>query len=286
MTSQMKIAVLPDRGVVSVSGPDALKLLQGLVTNDVAQLDAAPAMHAGLLSPQGKILFDFFVVRTRDGALLEVARDRAADLVKRLKLYKLRADVSIADVSDAHAVLAIFGPGARFDGPRAYPDPRLPALGWRAIVAAGDPVDASAGVAEYHQERIALGVPEGGHDYAFGDAFPHEALFDQLNGVSFTKGCYVGQEIVSRMEHRGTARSRVVPVVAAGGALISSTPVHAGDIEIGTVGSVAGNRGLALIRLDRAADFTAKGVALKAGQAGITLAVPDWASFRPVTGRV
>ncbi len=281
----MKIAVLPDRGVVSVSGPDALKLLQGLVTNDVAQLDTAPAMHSGLLSPQGKILFDFFVVRTRDGALLEVARDRAADLVKRLKLYKLRADVSIADVSDAHAVLALFGPGAHLDDPRAYPDPRLPALGWRAIVAAGEPMDASADAADYHQQRIALGVPEGGRDYAFGDAFPHEALFDQLNGVSFTKGCYVGQEIVSRMEHRGTARSRVVPVVAAGGALISGTPVQAGDIEIGTVGSVAGDRGLALIRLDRAADFAAKGVALRAGQAEITLAVPDWASFKPVAGR-
>lgn len=296
MTPEIKIAKLPDRGVVAVTGPDARKLLQGLLTNDLTLLDTQAAIHAGLLSPQGKILFEFFVVRTDDGVLLDVARDTAADLVKRLTLYKLRASVTIKDVSDDYAVLALWGANACSSGETAgtvsYADPRHADLGLRILAEArfasdiasatnGMPADA----ADYHAHRIELGVPEGGKDYAFGDAFAHEALFDQLHGVSFSKGCYVGQEIVSRMEHRGTARRRIVPVLAAGGALQPGAAIMAGDAEIGRVGSVAGSRGLAAVRLDRADEFAAKGVPLTAGEATVTVALPPWVHFKPMASQ-
>jgi folate-binding protein YgfZ len=131
----------------------------------------------------------------------------------------------------------------------------------------------------YHAFRIGLGVPEGGKDYAFGDAFPHEALFDQLHGVDFAKGCFVGQEVVSRMEHRGTARKRVVPVEGAGPLPAPGTSIEAAGAAIGTLGSVAGRSGLALIRLDRAEDALARGESLAAGGVAIAIRRPDFARF-------
>jgi folate-binding protein YgfZ len=279
MTSEINIAPLPDRGVVAVDGPDALTLLQGLITNDVRRLDAAPAMFAGLLSPQGKILFDFFVVRTPEGVLLDVVRDCAGDLVKRLSMYRLRAAVTIKDVSADHEVVAIFGGSRTTNLNLVYADPRRPELGARAIVATTERADSTATAADYHDFRIGIGVPEGGRDYSFGEAFPHEALFDQLNGVSFTKGCYVGQEIVSRMEHRGTARRRIVPVSGTAGKLVEGQPVLGGEVEIGRIGSVAGGRALAMIRLDRAEEFAEKGVPLKAGDRTLVIDIPAWADF-------
>jgi folate-binding protein YgfZ len=279
MTSEIKIAPLPDRGVVAVDGPDALTLLQGLITNDVRRLDAAPAMFAGLLSPQGKILFDFFVVRTPEGVLLDVVRDCAGDLVKRLSMYRLRAAVTIKDVSADHEVVAIFGGSRTTNLNLVYADPRRPELGARAIVATTERADSTATAADYHDFRIGIGVPEGGRDYSFGEAFPHEALFDQLNGVSFTKGCYVGQEIVSRMEHRGTARRRIVPVSGTAGKLVEGQPVLGGEVEIGRIGSVAGGRALAMIRLDRAEEFAEKGVPLKTGDRTLVIDIPAWADF-------
>lgn len=293
MTPEIKIAKLPDRGVVAVTGPDARKLLQGLLTNDLTLLDTQPAIHAGLLSPQGKILFEFFVVRTGDGVLLDVSRDVAADLVKRLTLYKLRAAVTIKDVSEAYTVLALWGTDACSSGDTAatvsYADPRHCDLGLRILAEARFAADVAsatngmpADAAGYHAHRIELGIPEGGKDYAFGDAFAHEALFDQLGGVSFSKGCYVGQEIVSRMEHRGTARRRIVPVNATGGALVPGAAIMAGDADIGRVGSVAGARALAVLRLDRVEEFAAKGVALTSGEATLTVVLPPWARFKPL----
>lgn len=288
MTSEIKIALLADRGVVSVEGPQARPFLQGLVTNDVGKIDQECAIHAGLLSPQGKILFDFFVVKSAEGVLLDVAKDRAADLVKRLTLYRLRAPVAIRDASESSRVYALFGPASmpgdgNINGGITYPDPRLKTLGRRAIVAADRPMIANSDTTTYDEHRIALGVPEGGRDYSFGDAFPHEALFDQLNGVSFTKGCYVGQEVVSRMEHRGTARKRIVPVETVdGSALRANEPVRAGEVEIGTVGSVCGSRGLALLRLDRVEEFAVKGVPIDAGGAALRIDIPSWASLKPM----
>ena len=307
-----KMALLADRGVVSVKGADAGKFLQGLISNDMGPLSVErpdrlpPAIHAGLLSPQGKILFDFFVVAplhrgmapSQDLFWLETARESVAALVKRLTMYKLRADVAIEDISDDSMVAALWGPAAElrsippvaFDiSPSHFEDPRLPALCLRWIVwrklsdrilggprRSGKVTEVDAG--EYHAHRIALGVPEGGKDWAFGDTFPHEADFDQLNGVSFAKGCFVGQEVVSRMEHRANVRKRVVPVDGEA-PLTPGAEVKAGAATIGSIGSVAGTRALTLVRLDRAAEAKAKGEALTAGGVVITLRKPAWATF-------
>jgi folate-binding protein YgfZ len=282
-----RIARLADRGVVRVSGEDAEKLLQGVITGDMERLSGQAAIHAALLTPQGKILFDFFVVKVPAGFLLETAADKASDLAKRLTTYKLRAKAEIRDVSADYRVLAVWGDNPASHGDTAgmvvFEDPRLPALGLRvlsevrgdiAVVANG--VDAAP--EDYHAHRIALGVPEGGKDYAFGDAFPHEADLDQLAGVSFTKGCFVGQEVVSRMQNRGTVRKRIVPVTGEA-PLQAGVDINAGMATIGKVGSVAGTDALALVRLDRAAEAATKGERLTAGGVAIALRKPDWARF-------
>jgi folate-binding protein YgfZ len=281
MTST-KIALLEDRGTVRVAGPDAAKLLQGLITANLDRLEREPAIFAGLLTPQGKILFDFFVVKADQGFLLEAPRDKCADLAKRLTFYKLRANVTIADVSAGYAVAAMWdGPPARFESGHAFPDPRLPDLGWRAILPApyvAPPGAVEAAASDYHTHRISLGVPEGGRDYVLGDTFPHEALFDQLRGVDFDKGCYVGQEVVSRMEHRSTARKRIVPVIGSS-PLTSGCEVKAGDAVIGILGSVTGARGLALVRIDRVGEAMAKGQPLSADGVRLRVELPGWVRF-------
>ena len=170
-------------------------------------------------------------------------------------------------------------------GTVSFPDPRLPALGSRilaearlaaSIAAATNSLDAST--EDYHAHRIALGVPEGGKDYVLGDTFPHEADLDQLNGVSFSKGCFVGQEVVSRMQNRASVRKRVVPIEG-DAPLTSGAEIKVGEAAIGTVGSVAGKQALALVRLDRAAEAKAKGQVLTADGVPVTLRKPDWATF-------
>ncbi|MGD9866839.1 MAG: folate-binding protein YgfZ [Hyphomicrobiales bacterium] len=277
-----KIAELTDRSVLSMRGADAHKFLQGLVTSDVDRAKDGKAVHAALLAPQGKILFDFFVVGHGDGYLLDCPQALAADLARRLTFYKLRAKVEIADMSESHRVFALWDGEAKTpDGATIFADPRLAEMGQRLIAPPG--AEASCGCdiaseADYHARRIALGVPEGGKDFAYGDTFPHEADYDQLGGVDFSKGCYVGQEVVSRMQHRGTARKRVVPVTAAA-PVPAGADVLAGDFPIGKIGSTAGNAALALLRLDRAADAIAGGKPLSAGGVEITLRKPAWASF-------
>jgi tRNA-modifying protein YgfZ len=288
----LKSVLLPDRGVIRVTGADAEKLLQGVITGDMELLkEDRSALHAGLLTPQGKILFDFFVVRHGDGFFIETNREQVPDLLKRLSMYKLRAAAVITDVSGAYAVAAVWGDGAeaaadQSDGV-AFADPRLAAMGLRVLLASDDsgpgaklPGEA-VGLADYHAMRVALGVPEAGKDYRLGDTFPHEALFDQLGGVSFTKGCFVGQEVVSRMQHRGTARKRVVPVVGTGALPEPGSEVRAGSSLIGTLGSVAGNTALGMLRLDRAAEAAAKGEALMAGGVAVSIKIPEWATFGP-----
>lgn len=275
-----KFARLGDRGVVRVTGADAEKLLQNLITADLDRLAKQEAVFSGLLSPQGKILFDFFVVKTADGFLLETARDKAADLAKRLTLYKLRANVALYNVSPDYDIYACWGDNAPDRGSAiVYADPRLSALGWRLIVSAGQkPAGREASEADYHTHRVALGVPEGGRDYVLGDTFPHEALFDQISGVDFDKGCYVGQEVVSRMQHRSTARKRVVPIVSAG-TLVQGAAVKVGGAQIGTVGSSAGHRALALLRIDRVGEAMDKGQPVTVDDAPITVELPAWVRF-------
>jgi tRNA-modifying protein YgfZ len=291
-----KVAKLTDRGVVSVTGPDTAKLLQGLITNDIASLetkaddlhDAAAVAHAGMLSPQGKILFDFFCVRTLDGFVLDVAADKAVELAKRLTMYKLRAAVDIAVVSDAYQLLALWGQNACSSGPTtgtiAFRDPRHADLGTRILAEARFATDIASATNgskvsayDYHAHRIAVGVPEGGKDYDFGDAYPHEADFDLFNGVSFTKGCYVGQEVVARMQNKTVVRKRVAKVTGAG-RLETGQNVILGDVPIGKVGSVDGVNALAMLRLDRAVEALEKGILLTAG--GVALAADEAALDR------
>jgi len=274
----IKAALLADRGVVRVAGEDATSFLQGLLTNDVERLAIGEARYAGLLTPQGKILFDMLVVRVRadTGAayLIDCAALQAVDLAKRLGLYKLRAKVAIADESGERAVVAAWGDDVVLpEGAFVYRDPRDPRLGLRAIVARAEAAAiGEAGLASYEALRIAACAPKGGVDFAYGDAFPHDADFDLLSGVDFGKGCYVGQEVVSRMRHRGSAKKRLVKVKVAGEPPSPGTPVMDGELAVGTLGSSAGGVALAMLRLDRVEDAKAAGRGLTAGGVGVALA--------------
>ena len=282
--SDGRIAILARRGVVAVSGPDAETFLNDLATADVSRAGPGQAIFAGLLTPQGKILFDFIVFRDGERFLFDLPRGLAADFVKRLGFYKLRAKITVADVSTDSQVLAVWGPeGVHHIDGVAAPDPRLAALGWRVIAPADQPPVLSgfaAGTqADYDAHRIPLGIPEGGIDFAFGDAFPHDTDMDQLSGVDFGKGCYIGQEVVSRMEHRGTARRRVVIARAKGALPPVGAEVTAGGKALGLLGSSAGDCALALLRLDRAKDAIDAGTPITAGDATLTLSLPGWARF-------
>jgi folate-binding protein YgfZ len=217
------------------------------------------------------------------GYFLDVRKVFAPDLAKRLTFYKLRAKVLIEDRSEVLAVVAGWGDALKPDDEVGLvaQDPRLPALGWRAIVAAEDAGEfVQEAVESYHAHRIALGVPEGGKDFIFGDAFPHEALMDELHGVDFDKGCYVGQEVVSRMQHRGTARTRIVPVAYLDGVVaMEGAEVTAGGKTLGQTGSAANGRGLVMIRLDRAADALQAGETIRAGGLPVRIEKPGWISF-------
>ena len=291
----MKAALLPDRGVVKVAGADATKFLDGLVTADLDKVTAGNARYAALLTPQGKIIADFIVVKADEDAhyFLDCPRALASTLVQRLNFYKLRAKVIVEDLSETLAVLAVWDGdrnGAGANGPGLYyADPRLAALGLRCIMAT-DLIDSAASelgaslvdAADYEAHRIALGVPRGGSDFIYNDAFPHEADMDQLAGVDFDKGCFVGQEVVSRMEHRGTARTRVVPVAFDGPPPEAGVAVTAGAATLGMMGSGSGTigRGLATLRLDRVADAMANATLMIAGGIAIRPVKPGWARFQ------
>jgi folate-binding protein YgfZ len=286
----MQAALLPDRGVVKVVGDDARRFLNGLVTNDVASIAPGKPGFAALLTPQGKIVVDFIVAEAlaEDGGgfFLDCPRALAPDLVEKLNFYKLRAKVLCEDLSEALGVMAIWDNAGESEYGLSYPDPRLPALGTRVMLpphlaaeAASDLGATLADAESYDAHRIALGIPRGGTDFIYGDTFPHEADMDQLNGIDFDKGCYVGQEVVSRVEHRASARSRVVPIVYDDFSPLSGLPIMADAKQVGTLCSTTKGRGLALMRLDRIEDALANGIALEAGGIPIRLVKPDWAKF-------
>ena len=282
----MKAAFLVDRGVVKVSGVDARDFLNGLVTTDVAPLRPGLGRFGALLTPQGKIVVDFMITEAPSGHgggfLIDCPRALAQGLSDKLGFYKLRAKVAVENLSDSLGVLAAWDGDPAITPDLAFADPRNAALGWRIVVPAefaqkvadligADLVDASA----YEAHRIASGVPRGGLDFMYGDAFPHETNMDRLRGVDFDKGCYVGQEVVSRMQHRGTARTRTVRVILEGPSPEPGTAILAGYKPVGTIGSTAGRNGLALIRIDRAADALQAGTPLTSGGLTIRLAEPD-----------
>ena len=266
--------LLADRGVLRVSGPHCETFLQDLVSNDVTNLAPGEARYAALLTPQGKILFDMSIVAIEeDGArafLIDCARDQVSELAKRLGFYKLRAKVTIEDISNETAVRAYLDARPQIDA-IVVRDPRSEGLGYRAYVPREQAPVAEPDTSAYEARRIEAGVPKGGSDFAYGDAFPHEANFDLINGIDFKKGCYIGQEVVSRMQHRGTTRKRIVKVAYSGEVPVPGMEIKAGDMLVGTMGSSAGRRGLAMLRLDRADEAKAAGMPLVAN--GITLEI-------------
>jgi folate-binding protein YgfZ len=282
----MKAAFLPDRGVVKVAGEGARDFLNGLVTTDMKVLRPGLGRFGALLTPQGKIIVDFLITEAPSGHgggfLIDCPRALAQALADKLNIYKLRAKVAIENLSDSLGVLAAWDGQPAVMPDLAFADPRNGALGFRILVPeelapkvvlliGAEPVDSSA----YDAHRIAAGVPRGGLDFMYGDAFPHETNMDRLHGVDFDKGCYVGQEVVSRMQHRGTARTRTVRLALDGFAPEPGTAILAGDKAVGTIGSTAGRDALALLRIDRVADALAAGLALTSGGLAVRVADPD-----------
>src|SRR6267378_1760071 len=282
----MKAAFLPDRGVVKVSGGDARDFLNGLVTSDVTLLRPGLGRFGALLTPQGKITVDFLITEAPPGHgggfLIDCPRALAQSLADKLGFYKLRAKVTVENLSDSLGVLAAWDGEPAIKPDLAFTDPRDAALGWRILVPeqlaqkvadliGAELIDSSA----YEAHRIASGIPRGGLDFMYGDAFPHETNMDRLHGVDFDKGCYVGQEVVSRMQHRGTARTRTVRVILEGSSPEPGTAILAGDKPVGTIGSTAGRNGLALIRVDRVADALAAGTPLTSGGLAVRVAEPE-----------
>jgi tRNA-modifying protein YgfZ len=288
----MKAAFLPDRGVVKVSGEDARNFLNGLVTTDVTLVRPGLGRFGALLTPQGKIVVDFLITEAPSGHgggfLIDCPRALAQGLADKLGFYKLRAKVTVENLSDACGVIAAWDGSPSVKPDLAFDDPRSEALGVRILapealapkvaeLIGAELVEAKA----YEAHRIACGAPRGGLDFTYGDAFPHESNMDRLHGVDCDKGCYVGQEVVSRMQHRGTARTRTVRITLEDFAPEPGATILAGDKPVGTVGSTAGQIGLALVRADRVADALQAGQSLTAG--GLTLHLADASDVQPAT---
>lgn len=283
--AQMKYCELDNRRLVRIGNSEAESFLQGILTCNLDNIGSDKAGFGGLLTPQGKILFDFIILREGDGFILDVGEEQIDELVKRLTFYRLRADVSFEVSSDGTKVFACWGNSDQrpeaddIDEAMIVTDPRLGKMGCRIYSKLPPAGMQSANVAQYHAHRIALGIPEGGTDYHYGDAFPHEALFDQTGGVDFSKGCYVGQEVVSRMHHRGTARKRIIQISSENPLPEAGTNITVSDKSVGEVTSVAGHEGLALVRLDRVRAAIDNEVEIMAGDSVVTVQIQPWAGF-------
>lgn len=279
----MPVAHLDDRAVVRIAGPDAKTLLQNVVTNDMDGVDTHGSGYGALLTPQGKILWDFLLHKHGDGYAADLRAGEAEAFAKRLTLYRLRAKVEIKveldlavyvawDATDPHP-----SPSRQGEGDQVA-DPRLAALG-RRWLASVDTVIVNAQSADWHKHRIALAIPEGGVDFVFGDAFPFDAGMDSLGGVAFDKGCYIGQEVVSRMRHRGTARRRIVALHAKGKLPEPGAEIVAGEQPLGRLGSSSGGKGIALVRLDRLRAALDDHLPVRAGAEEVAVALPVWATY-------
>jgi folate-binding protein YgfZ len=264
-----EMAHLPARGVVAVGGEDRVAFLQGLVSNDMALAAPGRAVWAALLTPQGKWLADFFVLADGERLLLDCERAQVSFLVQRLGRYRLRSRVALADLSETVRVYAAWNGTPELPaGVIAAPDPRLPAAGWRIL--AEQPLPTNAEAAAWDAHRLALGLPDGSRDLEAEKTVLLEAGFDELSGVSWSKGCYMGQELTARTKYRGLVKRRLVPVAIEGTPPAPGTPVLRGGAEVGTLRSALGDAGLAVLRLD------ALGGPLVCGAAVLTPHVPAW----------
>ncbi|MBG0510282.1 folate-binding protein YgfZ [Agrobacterium sp. MOPV5] len=269
----MPSALLADRRLIRVSGTGAEEFLNNLITADVENLPEGEARAAALLTPQGKILFDFLIWRDGGDYLIETGAAEQDALLRRLTMYKLRAPVDLK-AETFEGVSVFWNETAPTAGTR---DGRFGKAGIDLYRIPG--ASASDDIAAYDALRVEHGIAESGRDYALQDAFPHDVLMDVNDGVSFKKGCFVGQEVVSRMKHRGTARRRVVTVSAEGALAASGTEITADGKPVGTLGTVCGNRALAIVRIDRIADALASGTPLLAETLPVTVALPAWSGL-------
>jgi folate-binding protein YgfZ len=241
---------LPNRGLLRLSGPDRLTFLQGLVSNDVTKVAPGHAVYSCLLTPQGKFLHDFFLIDDGESLLIECEADRRADLAQRLKMYKLRSKIEIAEVE--YAVFAALGSAPLTSAAIIYPDPRSPELGVRMLLPSGPDADESPIPFDiYDRLRIAEAVPDGSRDMEVGKAILLENNIDLLNGVAWDKGCYTGQELTARTRYRGLVKKRLVPVRITGAVPPIGTPLIQKGTEVGEMRSSNGDLGLALLRLER-----------------------------------
>ncbi|CCE95285.1 Aminomethyltransferase Glycine cleavage system T protein [Sinorhizobium fredii HH103] len=263
---------LDDRAIISLSGKDADALLQGLITTDLGALAEDEVRPGALLTPQGKILFDFLISRDGEALRVETSLDQVEALLKRLTMYKLRSAVELSLLTPA-PVAVVFGE-ERPDS--SYRDHRFEKAGLPVFRLYRSIAGAKASVADYDRLRIATGVAAVNRDYALQDAFPHDVLMDLNGGLSFRKGCYVGQEVVSRMQHRGTARRRVVIVASKAELPPTGTSLTINGRPIGSLGTVQGKAGLAIVRIDKAGEAIAKGDPILAGDVPVTLTLPGW----------
>ncbi|GLS33008.1 hypothetical protein SAMN04488498_108215 [Mesorhizobium albiziae] len=276
----MTVVHLANRTLISVSGPDAEHFLQNILTTDLDTLADGTARPGALLAPQGKIMFDFLISRSgTDGFLLDCRDDIADDFIRRLMLYKLRAKVEITKQDQA-----LVGVSWDSDSTASQTD----STGVRDLRfpettpvhrSYGSAAAASGNEHDWAALRIAHGIAESGADYTLGDAFPHDVLLDQMDGIGFKKGCYIGQEVVSRMQHRGTARRRVLVATAETPLPPAGTEITANGRPVGALGSVAGMAGLAIARIDRVKDAIDAGTPLLAGDLTVSLSIPGWARF-------
>ncbi len=298
--SSIGYVLLPDRGVIAVRGADAMPFLQGLISNDLAKITDEQAGYGALLTPQGKFLFDFVMLRAGVDLLLDTERARLRQLLQRLTMYRLRSKVELQDASARYAVAAVLGEGAavRFDLPDrpgacrpladglVLVDPRLAQLGVRVLMPPDtiDPALERLGLARlepeaYERARLTLGVPDGGRDLVVERSTLLESGFEELHGVDFAKGCFVGQELTARMHYRGLVRKRLLPVVLKGPRPEPGTIIRLGEREAGEMRSSIDGRGLALLRLDRLAEAEQAKTPLYADATEVLPVKPDWVNF-------
>ncbi len=269
----MPAVTLQDRAFIQIAGNDATSFLQGLITTDIQQLAEDEAWPGALLTPQGKIMFEFLINRKGEGYVIEIPAVDADAFERRLTIYRLRAQVTITRLEDNTAT--VFWDGGHPDGARQDHRFRLAGLAlWRV---AGDQGTDVRNL--YDQLRIEHGIAEAGADYGLQDAFPHDALYDKSGAVSFRKGCYIGQEVVSRMQHRSTARKRVVRIAGKRDLPPSGTPLTIAGRDIGILGSIVGAKGLGVVRIDKVADAVAGGIPVMAGDIVVEISLPDWSGL-------
>ncbi len=261
---------LEQRSLTRIEGEDAAPFLQALLTCDIDHISAQNAIFGALLSPQGKILFDLFISRQDNSFLIETGRDQREALMKRLTFYKLRAKVSISAVDDLK-VFALWGELSH----NGFQDPRYAVLGRRHYASV---MAVNASFADYETHRLLCAVPEAGQDYPLGDTFPHDANYDLLHGVDFNKGCYIGQEVVSRMQHKTDIKKRIIPFTITGDFGVEKK-ITANGISLGTIGSHTGTRALGMVRLDKLRDAMSAGAKLTCGEAVMTPLQPEWAKL-------